>query len=643
MSNFVCNLRTLKELSELVPKTLYKSFIDKLAKSEYENLVYSEIDVFFKNLIENFYNKRGGVVLENLEACTNTLYEIFICIWAGERLHRIMSMNTRKNNVFQPSKNQITQLDDVFGDFWRTLSNKKRQSFLSREIMFPHDTSGDIYRDHCERAKSLVKEFRIHPIKKNLMTLVGHGQLVFCFLELFFQEFKDREIQLVIVDIDKDVDKWHRTFFGSVENTIVANNIFNLSDVFFNLNVLKTSTIYYNFCGLGGSNVNSHTFLSKVAEEVGWIRNIPIMSLIRMRFGFGLERLSKSSLVGYSQLSELEVDKSLRSALSRFGNWPLSTTPIVELLQTLIQEIPVENFSIPLVLIVWCEKFNQLGIDHSILISYSTARNYGKHKSLLTEYLLSCGSKLLTDRNDFESYKLGNNQIDQIDQIIKGSAPTPVSVNMTGIKGWENYNHCFLDGKVVKVQGSGANKRFTVKLDQFTTTYKVTVPASAIQHQREATKNAVWKAGDKVQIWEEHNTTEGWWEATVVDVNAQRLRVRWKGQYEEKSEEEVDAAKTRTAIYQLECDPLNKRKAVGKGGKVPNKKRKTHSSEEDEEEDSLTFKDMMQYLVNKGYDFGEFNDKDSRRFAFINNYSEKVVQKNFHTSRVNILKELIKF
>lgn len=107
-----------------------------------------------------------------------------------------------------------------------------------------------------------------------------------------------------------------------------------------------------------------------------------------------------------------------------------------------------------------------------------------------------------------------------------------VSVDMTGFLGWENFNHCFLDGTVVKA-ASDDNDQVLVKLNQFDLIW---APQSAIQSQRGPTKGHAWKKGDKVHVYIVAGGVKGWWKATIVktpEKGDSECWVRWEGDYEE--------------------------------------------------------------------------------------------------------------
>lgn len=102
-----------------------------------------------------------------------------------------------------------------------------------------------------------------------------------------------------------------------------------------------------------------------------------------------------------------------------------------------------------------------------------------------------------------------------------------VCVNLTDLPGCERNKYCHMDGTVYKAQG----QMRLVRVGR----HSVRVGVSRLDHQRPAEPDKVWTRGDRVQVLEENEGAEGWWDATIVR-KARGVNlwiVRWRGHYEE--------------------------------------------------------------------------------------------------------------
>jgi len=108
---------------------------------------------------------------------------------------------------------------------------------------------------------------------------------------------------------------------------------------------------------------------------------------------------------------------------------------------------------------------------------------------------------------------------------------------MTDLRGWQDYQYCWLDGTVLKVRGG---RSFTVSIDAFRDGKEhsecVIVGRDRLQARRGASLDHEWTRGERVQVRELNGkpAVEGWWEATVrsVDTELQQCTILWEGEHE---------------------------------------------------------------------------------------------------------------
>ena len=104
---------------------------------------------------------------------------------------------------------------------------------------------------------------------------------------------------------------------------------------------------------------------------------------------------------------------------------------------------------------------------------------------------------------------------------------TPVSVDLTGLKGFENNTHCHMDGVIDQKKEDGS---FSVRLTALNRV--VIVDQDCLEAQRDAEPHEEWKKGDAVQVLESNGGIDGWWDAIVIKKSGKKWEVKWKGQYE---------------------------------------------------------------------------------------------------------------
>lgn len=159
--------------------------------------------------------------------------------------------NFREKNRLMPSKKQIQLLED---------SSRNLKSCSSQELWYhfmkPHYELMFEAFDKKQRKKAIKdQEVRANDIymkmkknnQKHLITMDGHGRFIMSFMNCLSEKKENlNEWKFTVVDIDEDVDKWHKLFFPK---SFKCKNC----DIFTYLEELKRKTkyfIYMNFCSI---------------------------------------------------------------------------------------------------------------------------------------------------------------------------------------------------------------------------------------------------------------------------------------------------------------------------------------------------------------------------------------------------------
>jgi hypothetical protein len=119
-----------------------------------------------------------------------------------------------------------------------------------------------------------------------------------------------------------------------------------------------------------------------------------------------------------------------------------------------------------------------------------------------------------------------------------------VSVDMTDIEGWENYDHAHLDGVIEFII---ADEYAIVQMLYEDKT--VAVDISRLNHDRDSEPLRKWKPGERVQVYEINEKVPAWWDAKIEkNVGNSKWKVQLIGDYEINDKFEVyDADNIRSA------------------------------------------------------------------------------------------------
>ena len=108
-----------------------------------------------------------------------------------------------------------------------------------------------------------------------------------------------------------------------------------------------------------------------------------------------------------------------------------------------------------------------------------------------------------------------------------------VSVCLTGLL--KDFEFCHMDGVIE----SHDPHNVTVRLDQLGGQTVRVAKDDLRPPVRGANKGTVWKKGDKVHVLQTIEGVDGWWEATVIKKEARKWRIKWTGEYEDYSDEDI--------------------------------------------------------------------------------------------------------
>ena len=171
--------------------------------------------------------------------------------WADKLKIVFSKDNYREKNRLMPSKKQIQILED---------SSRNLKSCSSQELWYhfmkPHyELMFDAF-DKKQRKKAMKdQDVRANDIyikmkqknQKHLITMDGHGRFIMTFMKCLSEKKENlNEWKFTVIDIDEDVDKWHKLFFPK-------SFICKKCDIFTYLQEFKKKNIYFiymNFCSI---------------------------------------------------------------------------------------------------------------------------------------------------------------------------------------------------------------------------------------------------------------------------------------------------------------------------------------------------------------------------------------------------------
>lgn len=527
------NWKTVDSIFE--SKSLPEKYAKKLIKTTLKsknllNTKFKHLEDLFYEIDEKIVDWIKGAHLWEWYLCShctmfgnNITKKIVTCIWAGKNLSRIMRLQNKKQNSFQPSKSQLKALQNVFGNFWSQLSIEEWLSCVTKESMFPSTwTKRDMYfSDQMQRANLIVDELVNNQKITQIIALDGHGSWQFCFWKCVTKAKQlgrlpeNRDFSIVVVDFDKDVDEWHRSFLS--KNTLsIFGNLFDLMKILSNPDVLSKSAYYFNFCGLGPSaqiqvHTYIHTNIHNVRGALTWMKYIPANMQVNIKRKKNMP--SEKDLVVEIQknygISIEDIRTSLQICVSKVTMFP--SDDIIDMLCGLFNKIPFECFSVPLILLYWIEELQTISCKNVIYLSYSKSRTFGKHKYLLQDWLLEEDCLPLTYRKDFLTFKVPSQSLETNTQHKRTRKTNK-------------------QPKTPKTHNTPNKKQKNTKIPIEVESKHNTRKRSAIDA---ASTRTHWNIGDKVEVDMNHIPVEGYNDSfhlgAVVAVEKRTIRVSFKG------------------------------------------------------------------------------------------------------------------
>lgn len=413
-SNNNINWNTVDSLLLSLPIKLGKQLVTLILESEkLDSTTFNHLEYLFEDIFKKIQISKKYM---------DTSKNIITCIWAGINLAKVMKHPNRDNNSFQPSKTQLNNLKYIFGNFWSQLSTEEWFSFVTKKNMFPSTwLKGEVYfSDQMKRANLIVDEIINNPKLEQVVGLDGHGSWQFCFWTCMYKAKelgrlgKNRKIRVVVIDFDRDVDQWHRSFL-SKDTLCIFGNLFDLIGTLSNASVLSKSVYYFNFCGLGlstQSRVHKYIYnnICNVRGALTWMKHIPAKMQINIKRKHNIpsEEEILIAIMKEINFSKDDIRTSLQECVSQASMFPSNN--VAEMLCGLFEKIPFEHFSVPLLLLDWLEELKNNNPTSVVYLSYSNSRSFGKHKKILQHWLQEEHCYPLTERKDFLTFKAPNDK-----------------------------------------------------------------------------------------------------------------------------------------------------------------------------------------------------------------------------------------
>ncbi len=179
-------------------------------------------------------------------------------------------------NKFMPSKKQILYLEK-YNEYFPNISNDmdpKNWLKLNLNLLFNPFSEG-VKNDQETRASIILSYMDKHKIK-NLITMDGHGRFTGMIMSKILEKLKHKyknkkekikeelsKYKIYLIDIDENVTLWHKAYLPSnFVNTLPTGSVFDLSD-----DLINSSMVYLNFCGVGNQMKNLKRFVLKMIKS----------------------------------------------------------------------------------------------------------------------------------------------------------------------------------------------------------------------------------------------------------------------------------------------------------------------------------------------------------------------------------------
>ena len=208
-----------------------------------------------------------------------------------------------KPNRLMPSNNQIELIKRIPRDM-RSFSSQEAWFHLMNphyELMFEAFDKRHRNRamnDQKQRAADIFNRMK-EKNQKHLITMDGHGRFILTFMRCLKENKEDiNKWKFTVVDIDKEVDKWHKLFFPK-SFTCKQGDMFSYLDK----SRTKTKFVYMNFCSIpSGLKEKCFDILSKPKFKHSVIVSFSIRSRCKEDY------TKQNKLTGSGLMKKLEAN-----------------------------------------------------------------------------------------------------------------------------------------------------------------------------------------------------------------------------------------------------------------------------------------------------------------------------------------------
>lgn len=179
-------------------------------------------------------------------------------------------------NKFKPSLKQLYYLRK-YNEYFPNISDDmdpEKWLKLNLNLLF-NPFSEWVKNDQETRASIIFSYMERHNIK-NLITMDGHGRFTGMIMSKIYEKLKRKyknkkeiikeelsKYKIYLIDIDENVTLWHKAYLPSnFVNTLPTGSVFDLSD-----DLINSSMVYLNFCGVGNQMKNLKRFVLKMIKS----------------------------------------------------------------------------------------------------------------------------------------------------------------------------------------------------------------------------------------------------------------------------------------------------------------------------------------------------------------------------------------
>jgi len=195
------------------------------------------------------------------ETQSNIKYETYL--QANKTQVFLLKLVKRKYNITNMTLNQFIEmfsLNDL--RFIQSTSNCKKITLYNKDSVGLYNRDPNEILDLVQRCYSIVNYIIQNPNINNLVLLDGHGRtiaLIVYLLQSLSSRMEQRNLDIIIFEIDEITHEWHTEFFPTNRELIGSFNVqlVNFYNDILDPSIINTDTlrnndtlIYYNFCAI---------------------------------------------------------------------------------------------------------------------------------------------------------------------------------------------------------------------------------------------------------------------------------------------------------------------------------------------------------------------------------------------------------